>query len=229
MATTVVMTRRMAPPEADSTESMAPYPVAMSSMLSVHASEIAPRLLGAVITSRVDGMVVSVRLTEVEAYGGVDEDPGSHAYRRLTPRNATMFGPTGRAYVYFTYGMHWCLNVVTHPEGEAGAVLLRAGEVVEGAEVARARRGTAVRDRDLARGPARLTVALGVTGGLDGVNLLSARSPLRLVLPADAPGHVVTTARTGVGGPGAATPWRFHLPHEPTVSPYRAAAPKRSR
>ena len=192
-------------------------------MFQQHASEVAPTLLGAVITSRVDGHRVAIRLTEVEAYGGVGEDPGSHAYRRETPRNATMFGSPGRAYVYFTYGMHWCLNVVTHGEGTAGAILLRAGEVVEGEDVARSRRGQGVRARDLARGPARLTVALGVTGALDGVDLLAARSPLRLLLPEHPAGEVIVTARTGVGGPGAPTPWRFHLPDERSVSPYRPA------
>lgn len=189
-----------------------------------HAVEVAPLLLGATITSRIDGQQVSIRLTEVEAYGGQGEDPGSHAFRRETPRNATMFGPPGRAYVYFTYGMHWCLNVVTRPVGTAGAVLLRAGEVVEGVETARARRGSAVRDRDLARGPARLTVALGVTGALDGVDLLDPRSPLHLRLSGGVPVDIRVGPRTGVGGEGAATPWRFHLPDEPTVSPYRKAA-----
>jgi len=192
-----------------------------------HAVEVAPLLLGATITSRIDGQRVSIRLTEVEAYGGVGEDPGSHAFRRETPRNATMFGPPGHAYVYFTYGMHWCLNVVTRPEGTAGAVLMRAGEVVEGIETARARRGTDVRDRDLARGPARLTVALGVTGVLDAVDLLDPRSPLQLSLSGAAPLEVRVGPRTGVGGYGAATPWRFHLADEPSVSPYRAAQRRR--
>lgn len=189
-----------------------------------HAVDVAPLLLGAVVTSRVGGHRVSIRLTEVEAYGGVGEDPGSHAFRRQTPRNATMFGPPGRAYVYFTYGMHWCLNVVTRSEGTAGAVLLRAGEVVEGLEIARLRRTSATSDRDIARGPARLTTALGVTGDLDGADLFSARSRLRLALPAVPPADVAVSPRTGVGGEGAPTPWRFYLPGEPTVSPYRRAA-----
>ena len=124
-------------------------------------------LLGGRITSDVGGARVVVRITEVEAYGGVGEDPGSHAFRRRTPRNATMFGRAGLAYVYFTYGMHWCLCVVTGPPDEASAVLVRAGEVIEGVDAARARRPGAC-DRDLARGPARLTVALGVTGEEDG-------------------------------------------------------------
>jgi DNA-3-methyladenine glycosylase len=192
--------------------------------LARHATEVAPMLLGAVLTSVVEGHEVSVRLTEVEAYGGVAEDPGSHAFRRRTPRNATMFGPPGHAYVYFTYGMHWCLNVVTEGEGSAGAVLLRAGDVVAGVDVARLRRPSSRADRDLARGPARLTSALGVTGDLDGVDLFAAGSLLRLRLAPSAPSAVVITARTGVSGPGAATPWRYHLPDEPSVSPYRRAA-----
>ena len=180
--------------------------------------------------------VVRGRVDRSPKHEAVDEplhaepahDPASHAWRGPTPRTAVMYGRPGHVYLYFTYGMHWCLNVVTCTPGVAGAVLLRAGEVVEGTDVARERRGLAVRDRDLARGPARLTVALGVTGVLDGVDLLSAESPLRLVLPSEPPHHVVTTARTGVGGAGAGTPWRFHLPDEPTVSPYRRAAPKRT-
>ena len=190
---------------------------------SGHATDVAPLLLNARLTSSVDGKRVTVRVTEVEAYGGMGEDPGSHAFRRQTPRNATMFGPPGRAYVYFTYGMHFCLNVVTCAEGTAGAVLLRAGEIVEGIDIARARR-PASKDRDLARGPARLTVALGVTGDLDGSSLMSTRSPLRLRL-ADPVAHelIATSARTGVGGADAPTPWRFFLRDEPSVSPYRAA------
>ena len=193
-------------------------------MLGVHASQVAPLLLGSRITSIADGARVRVRVTEVEAYGGVGEDPGSHAFRRRTVRNSAMFGPPGHAYVYFTYGMHWCLNVVTGPEGEAGAVLIRAAEVEVGREVARGRRGPAVADRDLARGPARLTVALGVTGALDGASLFSPRSPLRLTLPPSPVSTFEVSARTGVAGAGATTPWRFFLADEPTVSRYRRSA-----
>jgi DNA-3-methyladenine glycosylase len=193
-------------------------------VLAQHAVDAAPRILGGRITSTVDGSRVVLRITEVEAYGGVGEDPGSHAFRRLTPRNATMFGRAGLAYVYFTYGMHWCLCVVTGPLGEASAVLIRAGEVVEGLDVVRARR-PAAGDRDLARGPARLTVALGVTGEQDGVDLLARNSSLRLALPSRPGPDPLVGPRTGVGGAGAATPWRFSLPGEPTVSPYRAAHP----
>lgn len=189
--------------------------------------EIAPRLLGARLTSDL-GPRVTVRITEVEAYAGLGQDPGSHAHRRRTERNAAMFGPPGHAYVYFTYGMHWCLNVVAHPEGDAGAVLIRAGEVVTGVETARGRRTTARADRDLARGPARLAGALGIDGAQDGVDLLDPRSSLRLALPegGSAWSPVGSGPRTGVAGLGAATPWRFWLDGEPTVSPYR---PSRTR
>ena len=193
-----------------------------SRLLARAAPDVAARLLGSLITSDIGDECVAVRLTEVEAYGGVGEDPGSHAFRGQTARNATMFGPPGRLYVYFTYGMHWCANVVTGPEGSASAVLLRAGEVIEGIDVARERRPAARRDRDLARGPARLAVSLGLTGEQDGVDLTSTSSPVRLhVARRPLPVHAVT-ARTGVSGAGAATRWRFTA-DDPTVSPYRPA------
>jgi DNA-3-methyladenine glycosylase len=176
---------------------------------------IAPRLLGALLA--VHGVVL--RLTEVEAYAGVGQDPASHAHRGPTPRNATMFGPAGRGYVYFSYGVHWCLNVVTGPTGEAAAVLLRAGAVVDGLALARRRR-PGVADGDLARGPARLTRTLAVTGDDDG-------SALALTFPAvPATDRAVRTGpRVGVGA-GAERPWRFWLDGEPSVSPYRAARPR---
>lgn len=204
-----------------------------------HPAEVAPLLLGAVLISEVGGSPVVVRLAEVEAYAGVGEDPGSHAHRRRTERNAAMFGAAGHAYVYFTYGMHWCLNVVAHADGRAGAVLLRAGTVTAGEAVARARRPSARSDRELARGPARLTAALGVDGTLDGVDLLDPTSPLRLTRlggPPDlgsrdepvGPEQTIRIGpRTGVAGDGAATPWRFWLEGEPTVSRHRPAAPRR--
>ena len=190
------------------------------------APEIAPRLLGSILTSDL-GSRVSVRITEVEAYAGIGQDPGSHAHRRRTPRNAAMFGPVGHAYVYFTYGMHWCLNVVVHPRGEAGAVLIRAGEVVTGKATARTRRPSARTDRDLARGPARLAAALGVTGDLDRVDLLDPKSPLRLsVGPITQDVSAVSAGpRTGLAGDGAPTPWRFWLVGDPTVSPHRPVRP----
>ena len=186
--------------------------------LSRPVVEVAPALLGALLQAG----GVTVRLTEVEAYAG-ELDPGSHAHRGRTPRTDVMFGPAGRAYVYFTYGMHWCTNVVTGPDGEASAVLLRAGEVVEGLEHARERR-PGVRERDLCRGPARLCRTLGISGECDGVDLLDPSSPVRLLTgPPPGPDRVRTGPRVGVAGAGAATPWRFWLADEPTVSPYRPA------
>ncbi|MCU1693302.1 MAG: 3-methyladenine glycosylase [Frankiales bacterium] len=187
--------------------------------------QVAPLLLGARLSydDGVHGEVV-VRLTEVEAYAG-ESDPGSHAFRGPTPRTQVMFGRAGVAYVYFSYGMHWCLNVVTGPAGTASAVLVRAGEVVEGLDLARSRRPGA-EDRDLCRGPARLTKALGVDGALGGTDLLDPASPFRLAL-AEPPTSFATGPRTGVAGDGAPTPWRFWLPGDPTVSPYRAAVRRR--
>lgn len=195
-------------------------------VLARHPVDVAPLLLGAHLTALIGG-TVTIRITEVEAYGGIGEDPGSHAHRRRTPRNQSMFGPPGHAYVYFTYGMHWCLNVVTHAPGDAGAVLIRAGEVVEGLEVARSRRPAARTDRDLARGPARLAAALGVTGEQDGVDLLDPTGALTLTGLVRTGTRNAPTAgtRTGVSGEGADTPWRFWLPGEPTVSPHRPGRP----
>ncbi len=186
--------------------------------LSRPVLEVAPRLLGAHLCAG----GVTVRLTEVEAYAG-EADPGSHAFRGRTPRTEVMFGPAGHAYVYFTYGMHWCTNVVTGVDGEASAVLLRAGEVVDGLDAALARR-PGVRERDLCRGPARLCKALGIAGEHSGVDLLEEASPVRLRpgAPVD-PALVRTGPRVGVAGDGAAAPWRFWVDGEPTVSVYRPA------
>ncbi|MEU8251691.1 DNA-3-methyladenine glycosylase [Nonomuraea sp. NPDC048916] len=200
--------------------------------------EVGPDLLGRVL---VHGPV-AVRLTEVEAYGGPGEDPAAHTYRGKTPRNAVMFGPPGHLYVYFTYGMHFCANLVCLPEGHGAAVLLRAGQVVAGAEVARARRsgGRPVAERDLARGPARLAVALGLGrehNGLDAVGRGPAGAPGRLSgRPAGAavvlegsppePGAIRSGPRTGIST-AKDTPWRFWIDGDPTVSPYRAHVPRR--
>lgn len=188
-------------------------------LLAGDVLDVAPRLLGASLTHA----SVTVRLTEVEAYAGSD-DPGSHAYRGPTPRTRVMFGPPGRLYAYFSYGMHVCANVVTGREGTASAVLLRAGEVVEGVDLARERRAT-TRERDLARGPANLCRALGIGLDLDGTDL--SRGPVRLVLAAAPdPGRVSTGPRVGLRG-APDRPWRFWLTGEPTVSAYRPAAKRR--
>ncbi|MGN6302582.1 MAG: DNA-3-methyladenine glycosylase [Angustibacter sp.] len=200
-------------------------PRSLARLLSGPVLDVAPRLLGAVIEHRTDAGTVAVRLTEVEAYAGPG-DPGSHARNGRTPRTEVMFGPPGHLYVYFSYGMHWCVNVVCAPEGSASAVLLRAGEVVAGHDLARARRPAAKADRDLARGPARLASALGLDGSLDGVALGGARSasPVRLVVAPVTSAEVRTGPRVGVsgsGGDGERYPWRFWLVGEATVSTYR--------
>ena len=186
--------------------------------------EVAADLLGCVVQRRTAEGTVAVRLTEVEAYRGAD-DPGSHAYRGQTPRTASMFGPPGHAYVYFTYGMHWCMNLVCHPAGEAAAVLLRAGEVVEGLELAQRRRPTSS-VRDLARGPARLTKVLAIDRALDGADVVGPRGELQVHAGSRA-AAIRTGPRVGVGGAGADFPWRFWLDDEPTVSVYRPAVPRR--
>lgn len=193
----------------------------MIGLLAQPATVVAPLLLGGIL--RVGD--AALRITEVEAYLG-ESDPGSHAFRGLGRRNAVMYGPPGHLYTYFTYGMHVCANIVCSPEGEASAVLLRAGEVIAGAQDARARRLTSKRDSDLAQGPARLCVALGITLDDNGARLGAGRFALEL------PGHPAAAEqgpRTGVSGPGGSPdyPWRFWIPGDPTVSPYKVHVPKR--
>ena len=190
-----------------------------------NAVEVAPLLLGALLTRDSAEGSVTLRITEVEAYLGVGEDPGSHSFRGLTARNAVMFEAPLRLYTYFTYGMHVCANIVCSPRGEASAVLLRAGEIVHGVEIARQRRGMAVSDRDLARGPARLTRAMGIPLADGGADLEA--DPYSLEL-ATRSGRVETSVRTGVSGAGGSAqyPWRFFIAGDPTVSPYRASVPR---
>lgn len=183
---------------------------------------LAPLLLGAVIAYENDEGRVAVRLSELEAYRGVGEDPGSHSNRGRTPRNGVMFGPPAHLYAYFSYGMHTCLNIVTRPAGQAAGILMRGGTVVEGLDLARRRRAGAA-DRDLARGPARLSIALGVPLEAKGADLLAA--PFELRVPASPVAHAAGP-RTGVNGAGGgvAYPWRFWIPGDPGVSPYRRHA-----
>jgi DNA-3-methyladenine glycosylase len=191
---------------------------------------VAHDLLGAFLTARSAEGDVTVRVTEVEAYGG-DDDPGSHAFRGRTARNAAMFAEPGRLYVYRHLGLHHCLNVVAEPTGRAAAVLLRAGEVVEGADLAWRRReaaGVVDNRRQLARGPARLAVCLGLDLDANGADLTEPggavvlrRRDAATALPA-----VATGPRVGVSGPGGdgrRHPWRLWLTNEPTVSAYRPA------
>jgi len=188
--------------------------------------DVAPELLGCTVSHA----GVTVRLTEVEAYDG-SNDPGSHAFRGATPRTRVMFGEPGGLYVYFSYGMHWCANLVCGPAGSASAVLIRAGEVVGGLDLARMRRA-GVLDRGLARGPACLARTLALTVDQNGIDTSATDSPVvvrpRVVQAAGSRARFVQTGpRVGVSGPGgevAAFPWRFWLEGEATVSAYRPAA-----
>ncbi|MGY5074934.1 DNA-3-methyladenine glycosylase [Streptomyces griseus] len=190
--------------------------------------EVAPDLLGRTLVRRAEEGTIELRLTEVEAYAG-EVDPGSHAFRGRTARNGVMFGPPGHTYVYFTYGMWHCLNLVCGPEGRASGVLLRAGEIELGAGLARHRRVTARNDKELAKGPARLATALDVDRDLNGSDLFDGPAPALSVLQGTPPPRdlVRSGPRTGVGGDGAHQPWRFWIEGDPTVSPYRAHAPRR--
>jgi DNA-3-methyladenine glycosylase len=189
--------------------------------------DIAPDLLGRTLVRTTPDGPITLRLTEVEAYDGPN-DPGSHAYRGRTDRNAVMFGPPGHAYVYFTYGMWFCLNFVCGPEGRASGVLLRGGRITAGAELARAHRPTSRKDSDLAQGPARLATALSVDRALNGVDACAGDGPFRVLAGTPpGPGAIRTGPRTGVAGEGAAHPWRYWIDGDPTVSPYRAHVPRK--
>jgi DNA-3-methyladenine glycosylase len=188
------------------------------------AVEVAPDLLGCLLTYG----GVTLRLTELEAYAG-ERDPGSHAFRGMTPRTRPMFGPAGFTYVYFTYGNHWCLNLVVGEAGTAEAVLVRAGEAVAGHELVRLRRGAA-RERDWARGPGRLGQALALSGAQTGLDFCrpAIGDPIDLVVTrGETPVHpdqVGVGPRVGVsgaGGDGAAYPWRFWIREDRHVSDYR--------
>jgi DNA-3-methyladenine glycosylase len=211
--------RALTPPE--------PGPLVTEEDLLGPVDEVAAALLGCwVVTDRPEGRV-AVRLTEVEAYSGEGSDPASHAHRGPTPRAAIMFGPPGRLYVYFSYGVHWCANVVVGPEGRGSAVLLRAGDVVVGEELARSRRPAARAARDLARGPARLTQALGIGPDDKDAALLSPGSAVRLHR-GDPPAAVGAGPRVGIS---VATdlPWRFWETGAASVSAFRTGGRPRRR
>ena len=181
---------------------------------------VARQLLGQLLVHESPDGVTAGRIVETEAYLGPN-DPASHAYRR-TARSRVMWGPPGHAYVYFTYGNHFCLNVVTESEGVAGAVLLRALEPVEGLELMRRRRQVG-QDRLLCSGPGRLTQAMGITGQHNGLDLC--RPPLYL-LPGDlrADEQVGCSGRVGIRR-AAGWPWRFFIEGNPHVSAARPAPP----
>ena len=198
--------------------------------------DAAPRLLGGELRTVVDGDAVRLRITEVEAYHGQGtgpvSDPGSHARMGRTARNATMWGEPGHLYVYLSHGIHSCINVVCGPDGVAGGVLLRAGEVIDGADAAARRRGaalplTAVARRDLARGPGRFGQACGLRhprhDGIDAVTGAEWHDATAELWLSDDPVEMASGPRVGVAGIAGtdAFPWRFWIAGDPTVSPFR--------
>ncbi|MGY1453120.1 DNA-3-methyladenine glycosylase [Streptomyces sp. SS8] len=188
-------------------------------LLAHPAEEVAPKLLGNVLTCKTPEGTVSIAITETEAYSGT-ADPASHAYRGRTPRNAVMFGPAGHLYVYRSHGLHWCANVVTGTDGIASAVLIRAGRVIEGEDLARKRRGERVESPRLARGPGNFCQALGITAEHNGTDLL-AHTPVVLSEGESVPPELIKVGpRVGVS---RAHDWqhRFYLAGDPTVSAYR--------
>jgi DNA-3-methyladenine glycosylase len=188
--------------------------------LAVDVLPAARRLLGCTVEADTPDGTVALRLVEVEAYRGAD-DPASHSFRGPTPRNTVMFGPAGHLYVYFVYGMHFCANISCLDDGEAGAVLLRAGEVTSDLDVARRRRPTSRHDHELARGPARLASLLGLNRGLNGVDVTERASPVRVLAGPPVPASAVRTGpRVGVAA-AHDLPWRFWIDGSPAVSPYR--------
>jgi DNA-3-methyladenine glycosylase len=187
--------------------------------------EVAPDLLGRLVVHAAAEGRVTARLTEVEAYDGPN-DPGSHAFRGRSKRNGSMFGPPGHIYVYFTYGMYHCMNLVCGPVGMPTGILLRAATVTEGVELARKRRPTAKTDRDLARGPARLVEALAVTRADDGADICGP-GPLTIHYGEPPPAGLIRTGpRVGLRA-APDFPWRFWIDGDPSVSIYRPHVPKR--
>jgi DNA-3-methyladenine glycosylase len=180
-------------------------------LLTAPAAEAGPAFLGSVLTTTLAGHRTEVIITEVEAYAS--DDPASHSFRGRTRRNASMYGPPGTLYVYRSYGIHWCMNVTTGPEGEASALLLRAGELTAGHEHAERRRR---RTDHLTDGPGKLTQALGVTGDHDGLDLLDDASPIRLQPGTRLPS--IATPRVGITK-AVEVPWRW-VATGPVLSPF---------
>lgn len=205
----------------------------ITELLQRPATVVAPYLLGALVRHETPEGPVVVRLTEVEAYLGPRDsehpDPGAHTYRGKTNRNAVMFGPPGHLYVYFTYGMHFCANLVCRPEGLSSGCLMRAGEIVEGLDLARLRRPTAKHDYELARGPARLTKAMGFNLSHNGMAALG--GDVTVTLPSMPEHNVQTGPRVGLSGPGGTEnyPWRFWIEGDKTVSRFKPAVARSTR
>ncbi len=182
---------------------------------------VARDLLGRVLETTINGIRCRARIVETEAYLG-EHDPACHAARGRTRRNEVLYGPPGTAYVYFVYGMHWCVNAVTRRAGLPSAVLIRAAEPLEGVATMRARRGFAVRDADLTSGPARLCQAMGITGRHNGLPLSGPELRVLEGTPVSR-ALVLTTPRIGVSA-AADWPLRFFVAGSSWVSARAANA-----
>jgi len=190
-----------------------------------HPTAVAPELLNKILV-RDDGR--AGRIVEVEAYAG-SEDPAAHSYRGQTRRNATMFGEPGHLYVYFTYGMHWGSNAVCGEVGVGAGVLLRAIEPLHGVELMRSARPAARRDRDLGNGPGKLSQAFGITGELDGADLVGADRGIALVSDGTPPPEEpVVGPRIGISR-AIDFPWRWHVPGHAHVSVWRPLSARKPR
>jgi DNA-3-methyladenine glycosylase len=189
------------------------------------AAQDVPETARGLLGWRLSANGVTARLTEVEAYSGLGDDPASHAHRGRTNRNAVMFGPPGHLYVYQIYGMHYCANVVCSPAGTASAVLLRAGAVVAGIETARQRRPAARNDHDLAAGPAKLMQVLGLDKSANGSSVVDGTGPATLTPPDAEVGEIAAGPRVGVTS-AFDLPWRFWIAGDRSVSAYRRHSPR---
>lgn len=180
-----------------------------------HTVSVAKDLLGHFLVRKLGENYLVGKIVEVEAYRGED-DPGSHAYRGVTPRTKIMFGEPGHAYVYLIYGMYYCLNVTTEPEGKAGAVLFRAVEPIEGIEIMK--RNRSVNDlRKLTNGPARLTIAMQIDRSLNGIDMTKIGPLFIAENPEKGDFEIVETTRIGIKV-GLEKPWRFYIKSNPFVS-----------
>ncbi len=227
------MTARQAPGPGGGRPAPGPGGLPAGALRPLHRSfylrpvlEVTRDLLGRLLVHQAPEGTSAVRIVEAEAYDGSGLDPASHAYRGRTARNAVMFGPAGHLYVYFTYGVHWCVNVVCAPPGVAQAVLLRAGEPVLGAELM-ARRRPGARPRELTSGPARLTAALGLAGWANGADLTAGPVLVTAGWPVD-DAAVAWTGRVGISS-GLDRAWRALVAGSPWVSPARPGPAARRR
>lgn len=185
----------------------------LTKVLAGPSHEVAPRLLGCELIREIDGQEIRCRIVETEAYD--QHDVASHSYRGETPRTAVMFGPAGHLYVYFTYGMHYCCNIVTGPTGHGAAVLLRAVEPLSGEEIMSIGRGgkTGI---EISNGPAKLCQALQINKAWNGHNLR--QMPLRLILKSSlSVQEIIQTTRIGISQ-AQDVPWRFYIRGNPYIS-----------